>query len=796
MILFSRQFMHEQETAPLAVEAAFRLEKDKNGNEFIQRVNEAPLVVYFPTIIKTGLGFLIQGPYRTTPARDNIRQDNPLNKTLIKETADLIVVALRTIKDLGLLTLEVLNALPIKSKIEANAYFQRPINVPPPEDVLFDPIAARVAKALKEEELLPAHPSGFVSGDRAVLAKMSGLRDFLESSHLQDLLGTANAMGWLAGAITSDRTPELRTFLIKIIKVAEITPEKLAEKITDEFLKKQSDEWFIKFYTFLFGQKTLWETAQGEYGPEGPLRYEKNIIRLQNESLVAPYRKDENPNAFLPPDSETEFPTVKREICADAKAKEFLIAIGLTLPDLVDEVVERVLPKYSAKAVQVSEQENLQDVVKIASAAKVDSKTKRNRLIGLLQKTAFLCCKNAGSGQLTYQRPSDIHFDSENVSLYFTGNPKAFFLSSQYQESHFEFLAELGVAKSIRYWSREPRHDGHVVVCAYRGNHQRGLSGFDPNLSVEGLEFAVLNPTLARSRYVWNSILIPFATKLRGEVESSSRQDFSGGRKRTTLSQACKLVTEHAWLPDRIGQWHRPPGFSVAELPDGFQESETLCRNLQMEIASTTQLAEETGIPKGYLEVIIKLHQTSPEILENFMQTISSVGNNTSKPSFPEQHVLNPERRGQKIRERSSDPSGRTYEVKGRSVRNSRPDFNPKTWLANQYSNEGGQMICQMCEMEMPFRKRDGNYYFEAVEAIPNLEVENHELYLALCPLCAAKYQEFVKQDEGVVAAFRQGILAARDTNIILLNIKQLPNTIRFVDAHLFDLKIFLDETS
>jgi hypothetical protein len=69
-------------------------------------------------------------------------------------------------------------------------------------------------------------------------------------------------------------------------------------------------------------------------------------------------------------------------------------------------------------------------------------------------------------------------------------------------------------------------------------------------------------------------------------------------------------------------------------------------------------------------------------------------------------------------------------------------------------------------------------------------------LYLALCPLCAAKYQEFVKQDEGVVAAFRQGILAARDTNIILLNIKQLPNTIRFVDAHLFDLKIFLEETS
>jgi hypothetical protein len=171
----------------------------------------------------------------------------------------------------------------------------------------------------------------------------------------------------------------------------------------------------------------------------------------------------------------------------------------LTLPDLVDEVVKNVLPKYNEESGQVSEQENLHDLERIVSAAGTDSKTKRDRLFALLRKTAFLRCENAKSGELTYQRPANIHFASENMSLYFGGNPKAFFLSLQYQKLYSVFLAELGVAKTFRSFSREPKYDGNIIICNLHGDHKRGLSGFDPKYSVEGLEFAVSNPTLARS---------------------------------------------------------------------------------------------------------------------------------------------------------------------------------------------------------------------------------------------------------------------------------------------------------
>lgn len=49
------------------VEIAFCLEGDR-----IVPVAHSPLVVFFPTVLETNLGFVLQGPYRTTLSRDNV----------------------------------------------------------------------------------------------------------------------------------------------------------------------------------------------------------------------------------------------------------------------------------------------------------------------------------------------------------------------------------------------------------------------------------------------------------------------------------------------------------------------------------------------------------------------------------------------------------------------------------------------------------------------------------------------------------------------------------------------------
>ncbi|HNG81506.1 MAG TPA: hypothetical protein PLW24_18675, partial [Burkholderiaceae bacterium] len=53
------------------VEVAFSLQpvKDRPGRWMVVPVAASPLVVFFPTAVETNLGFLVQGPYKTTPTR-------------------------------------------------------------------------------------------------------------------------------------------------------------------------------------------------------------------------------------------------------------------------------------------------------------------------------------------------------------------------------------------------------------------------------------------------------------------------------------------------------------------------------------------------------------------------------------------------------------------------------------------------------------------------------------------------------------------------------------------------------
>ena len=67
------------------------------------------------------------------------------------------------------------------------------------------------------------------------------------------------------------------------------------------------------------------------------------------------------------------------------------------------------------------------------------------------------------------------------------------------------------------------------------------------------------------------------------------------------------------------------------------------------------------------------------------------------------------------------------------------------TWIIEEYKNENGKVICQICKKVMPFKTRKGEYYFEAVESFDDFDREIEEIHLALCPVCAAKYKEFVK---------------------------------------------------
>ncbi len=90
-------------------------------------------------------------------------------------------------------------------------------------------------------------------------------------------------------------------------------------------------------------------------------------------------------------------------------------------------------------------------------------------------------------------------------------------------------------------------------------------------------------------------------------------------------------------------------------------------------------------------------------------------------------------------------------------------------------------------------KKHDGEYYFEAIEALSrdHFAKEHEAQFLALCPLCAAMYNEFVKHDEGAMESLKNVLMNSEDTEVSLQPGK-LNISVRFIDIHFRDIKTII----
>ena len=95
----------------------------------------------------------------------------------------------------------------------------------------------------------------------------------------------------------------------------------------------------------------------------------------------------------------------------------------------------------------------------------------------------------------------------------------------------------------------------------------------------------------------------------------------------------------------------------------------------------------------------------------------------------------------------------------------------------------------------MPFKKRDGNYYFEAVEAFSEeyFTKEHEAQFLGLCPLCAAMYKEFIKREETAMKNLHDALKNGPGLDIPL-ELGELKTSLRFVESHRQDIKTILHQ--
>ena len=801
-LVFSRDVAVSTEETKVTqnVEIAFLLEDSHRMESLrIRPLTRSELVVYFPTAMPTGLGFLVQGPYRTNTARDRIADDTPFNARLIIETGELLVDALRWLRDRKWLTAKVLETMPL-AYIERERYYDYNSRVRLRENVkqtygdFLEPAYQKVKHVLLTEAIIPALGGGFVAARNAKTVEGAELREILENANEGRRIGIEDDTQWIADEITANRTPNLWRFLTTTLEVEEIDTEKFVRRLDVEFLKNQSDDWVRRFYEF----------APTSYTIKAILR-EKPIIRLSDGRHVKP------DSAYLPSNYLSGFPTVKQDVCNSTKSLRFLKDLGLEAPDIVEEVVKLVLPRYGSAA-NIDDEAHKKDIALIIQALSEASQQRRYVLERSLANVRFLRATNA-TGASAYRRSNDLYIRSSELEVYFMGNPDAWFLSMEYEE-HYDELMQLGVADSVRIQRRMPRWDQRVIIERGYGWHVHGINGFDPDCSIDELEFALKSPTIERAQLIWNILLIPYRQLIEGKIQTSTNQSFTAPQTETKVSKLGKLARDLPWLPDGNGGFVKPSKLTLDDLPRDFLKDGELANALGMRpaigavFATLLESEEISEDDKLRLKFAIGLSDVEIELIkrlrENELETPEAIvpgdfpyelgdaldqseGNTRSASIYHRSRVQEAPDDPRIVAEEEMVNEPNMEERYKVNTRRKWEAKNPKTrrFLYNEYGGE-----CQICGDT--FEKRNGENYFESVHLVWRTKAKwlDHPRN-ALC-LCANHSAQFhageIATPEGDII---EGILSSDEGqpySIDIMLCKQ-PQTITFSSNHIDELR-------
>ena len=789
---------------PCRIAVAFGLEKTQTRNLAssdgwkIKRLDPGQVCIYFPAEKETSnLRFHLHAPFASTVARDSVR-DCPANDELRDHLADLIAESMTTIRDQGLLTVGFLAVLPNERD-----------NLSP----FYTPIMKRLIRTFQQENLTPMKQGGHKAAN-GIFRGSARLSDLISDNDLATLLG-----GYYSPPLWISNPPQRNQRednFLSMLDIKEVTPKMFAQKLSKQFLASQDDEWFIKFYEFLSDQKALWRAPLRWSYESGVLR-NKPILRLQDGRHVNPFRYDGSPNAYWAAgtDTETSLPIVKVELSRRGEVRQFLEALGIPKLDLVEEVIETILPKYN-DTVDVSIDENKRDLLKIAQAYLTDSQDKKSRLVQQLEETPFILAECARTGKPGYRKPEQVYFGSDELRMYFCDNESFTYVKPDHPQS--ALFRDLGVKETVRIRKREQDSQGYISIERYRGSHKRGLNGFDPDMHVDGLECAISHSTPEKSAFIWNEIAIPHSNCIRGIIEKSTRQTYENSEQKEQLSKFGKLLIETAWLPDSNGEMHKPRDlFYFDDLPESFDRDERLADQLDMKKNVVAKLAEEAGISETNLKLAKQIEESDTETREKIEVLLQGENNPSRQQKIPFTEALsktfsapgkspsndgtgdggstsNPSRRREKTQENIASAIESESELGERFTLGLRKKWKGKDDEVRVNFVEWYSGQCQICEKT--FIQRNGEPYFEGLYLVSRINAEWIDRVgnvLCLCAEHSAMFQFGPKEvDEDIIHQVLQlKVEAEGGTGHPAIRMKLCgdPIEIEFAEKHLIDLQ-------
>lgn len=753
----------------------------------IKPANPGQVSIFFPAEKETsGLRFHLHAPFVPELSRASVKETDA-NKPLFEQLAKLTASSLHVIRDLGLLSGEFLGVLPnLNDSIPAR----------------YQPIRSAIIDAMNNEPLAPTFSHSHAPAKNLLQAKAS-LKSLLSEEDIALLVVSAQKpVQWAIGATQKNSDQDRFLGGLNIInwdikEFLELLDEKAQDDLWQQpdelfmrWMGNKSVEWHQQMYALLYRELS----SSDDLYRLKPL----HIVRLNNGNYSI------GSKCFFPANGALDdglFPRVDRNVYSSGTSKQqqeharkFLEEAGVREVGEVDEVESILQQRYTAKAFNP----DIRDIERFVSL--VEGNPAHAKIF-----SGFLIFKRVDN---MWSTASHVFLDSPYcetlLSAYYDAlgkDGKKKMLSEAYlqgktsSERVRKFAELVGVQTRLfvekkAIWEHPLRSDLCKDILR-RNTH----TGINEDWGIPKFEELLKNRSEKLSQLIWHTLCHAGSHILKARY--SPNRQYEVIEKPSSLVLLLKRLP---WVPQQNGGFVHPSAASRALLPRGFpfdegyewlravgfgEEEWSKSEEYRRKRSAAAELGFENEEALGYGQWFAGLDPEARERVKEIFERERQTELPENAPSNPNQRALRVGAQAAKAPERRSETRLRAISVNREAAKEE-----ARQYLRHQYTNSGGEMICQICKAALPFKLDDDSYYVEHVEFLSvknnsnGLKKHYYQNYLALCPNHSAMFQYANGAPELMKEMF-----AELEEDELEVRLAKENSTIYFTKTHIADLK-------
>lgn len=812
----------ENEEKSLSIGVAFKVVQSKTDNQWkitpiFKKDSDVPggkVFAYFPCKSEESkLCFHIHAPFALTVTRETLQEDNNANKKVIEEIGSLICESMKTLKQEGFVNLDLYKTLPNeKDDIDLGKYVI---------------IRSKIQNLFLNNNYI-LMSDGSYQEPRNKYFGFRNIQDIISDKDLSLLKGTSQKVFWVKNPMINKRDYNfLKSLKIEEYNIANflydfVLLSNTNKNLFNSFLhnlEERGAKWFTKLYSIMY---TYWSSIE-----ELPIFDERYSLPLCfcDDCKTYPFNECFLSNTILEDIENYPIHCVNKECFnknySETNIKYFLQTYFNIQEYGINDLVSELCLKFNKKN---DKDKKIEDIKVFFELYQQDKD-----IVYILKNYKILMSeKGKWAIPINFYIPEEIDDTVKNISIYFD------FYNTKTQSQLYKLNPDYGKL----FDTKEDLHEFYIFLTkldcksnipiesdsCYNNPNWKRISKEAPaevyaNSYVTNLDYSIKYFKEFLSRPVNEAVFELIATSLKNLGTYYCQCSYSPAQKyppKKYPSQISCMLSETKWfIQEENGKYYfvKPEDAIESKIPSKYQSllhytsfylwlnemnfaTQETIKNEQYE--KENDFLSSIGFNDNSIGILRKFNSSdlSSQIKEEILNNINTYLQTCLYESMYREDDLNIDRINEKSEEAFNNANDMEYENRNRSVRITDPEKAlAEPFLRQVCVNTDGELLCQICNNRLPFKKPNGQDYFEKVQLFPKslIKKELKENYIACCPLCSAKMKVFYSHNpEAQNTLFKQ--IAYSQESIVSFPVQlDKDSDITFAKRHIVALRKMIE---